>query len=407
MESRSEHRKDAPREVDGRRAAATLVIERGSVAHVVRDVGDMDAQPVSLGRALDLHRIVEVLGGLSVDRHDSTLTEILAAEQVLFGHFLRIPRRLGEDGLRKARRQTVRSKHDLDVDTGLSEKTDPFFDDPVGHPARVRKGRQADLHDLPIASTPRLPFRYPDHRVDPRIVRKDDGLALLAFESSDDTFAGPIEDLDHGPRNLLGTSSLAPGPGPLLAGQHRVSVHGAMHPCPGNEEVRPTVDQHEAEPLRANRQPAGQGIGMFDGGVLLAPNLDDLPFALESVEDLPEPVFFLGADTESPGEIPKGQYSRAFLAQFLDDLGGAGQHARQCIRRVRTRPLVGHRMPRSWRAVCSKPPDLNVCAYTRPKYPLGGRPDAFDRSRPRIFTLPPARPAFVLVEMIHSGKEHL
>ena len=61
-------------------ALVAFLIERAALGHVMRDVGDVDAEPVvAVRQLLDADRVVEVARVLAVDRHRDRLTEIGAA----------------------------------------------------------------------------------------------------------------------------------------------------------------------------------------------------------------------------------------------------------------------------------------------------------------------------------------
>ena len=118
---------------------------------VVRDVGDVHAEPEAGGRLLDLHRVVEVLRRFAVDRHDALAAEVAPTEEVLHPNRGRELLGLVDDRLGKAGRQVVGAQHDLDVDSGLAQEPEPLLDDAVGDPAVVGEGGQPNLDDLPVA----------------------------------------------------------------------------------------------------------------------------------------------------------------------------------------------------------------------------------------------------------------
>ena len=68
-----EHREGAVGEVDRGPPLEGLGVEGAAGADVVRDVGDVDADPeAAAGKLLGLDRVVEVAGGLAVDRDDAS-----------------------------------------------------------------------------------------------------------------------------------------------------------------------------------------------------------------------------------------------------------------------------------------------------------------------------------------------
>src|SRR5437763_235580 len=82
-ELRRKHVYRALREIHRRRALVRLAIEPASLAHVMRDVGDVDAQPIIAVRQLfDRDRIVEIARVLSVDRDRHETSEIGAVADI-------------------------------------------------------------------------------------------------------------------------------------------------------------------------------------------------------------------------------------------------------------------------------------------------------------------------------------
>ena len=79
-----EHVERALGEVHRGAALVGLGIECAALAHVVRDVRDVHAEPVvPVRQRLDRNRIVEVAGVLAVDRHDVEAAEVGAPRKVL------------------------------------------------------------------------------------------------------------------------------------------------------------------------------------------------------------------------------------------------------------------------------------------------------------------------------------
>jgi hypothetical protein len=152
--------------------------ERGADFDVARDVRDVDTEPEAARGLRGLDRVVVVLRGLAVDRHDPLAAEVAPTEEILFADFLR--ERLGfrDDRLGEAVRQVVRPQHDLDVHARFPEEAQALFDDAVRDPPGVRKRGQARLDDLALPSAAGLAVGDADERVDPRVVRES-GLSCL------------------------------------------------------------------------------------------------------------------------------------------------------------------------------------------------------------------------------------
>ena len=73
------HGDGAVGEIDAGAAQASFLVERGAVADVVRDVGDMHLQvPRAIFATLDVHGVVEVAGGFAVDGDDGEVAKVFA-----------------------------------------------------------------------------------------------------------------------------------------------------------------------------------------------------------------------------------------------------------------------------------------------------------------------------------------
>ncbi len=99
-----QHRHDEAGEVDRRGALGGLFVERRSRAHVVRDVGDRDHQAEAFAIGLAIHRVVEILGVLAVDRDQWQLAQVDARRGRCSIHFQRHGGRL-----RRALRAGIRA----------------------------------------------------------------------------------------------------------------------------------------------------------------------------------------------------------------------------------------------------------------------------------------------------------
>ena len=283
----------------------------------------------------DLDGVVEVLRRLAVDRDDAVVAQIAPAEQVLFADLLGERLRFGHDRLGKPVRQVVRAQDDLDVDAGFAQEPQPLLDDTVRHPPVVGKRRQPRLDDLSIAGAAGLSVRDANHRVELRVVRKDDLLAVPRLEAADHALPRPVEDLDDGSRGLARVAAAPTDPRLLLARQDRVAVHGAVHSGTRDEKVVSGVHQDEPEPLGTHGDPAGHHVGVFDRGVLFAPNAGDLAAPLEVLQAVAEGILFRIRHAEGLDQLLERQNPRALLAQALEDLGITRQHGPESISRDR------------------------------------------------------------------------
>ena len=200
--------------------------------------------------------------------------------------------------------------------------------------APVRERRQARLDDLPFARAESFAVFDPDDGVDLRVVRQDDLAPVLRLEAADDPLARPVEHSHDDARRAPGVLA-APAstrrPGLLLAGEDRVSVHRAVHPDPGHEQVVALLDEDEAEPLRADGDPAGDHVGKLDGRVLFPPDAGDLPAPLEGVQARAEGGFLHVAEAKGLHQLLERQDPRALVAQAVEDVGIGGQHGPESI----------------------------------------------------------------------------
>ena len=132
-------------------------------------------QAEAVRRRLDFDGVVEVLGGLAVDRDDAAVAEVPAPEQVLLRDLLgRSASDSSTTGSGNRGGRSVRAQDDLDVDAGLAQEPQPLLDDAVRDAARVGEGRQPRLDDLAFAGAVGLSVGDADDGVDLRVVRQDD-----------------------------------------------------------------------------------------------------------------------------------------------------------------------------------------------------------------------------------------
>ena len=219
----------------------------------------------------------------------------------------------------------MRPQNDLDVDPRLSQEPELLLDLAVGHTARIRKGRQADLDDLALAGASGFPVRDPDHGVDLRVVGQDHLAALLRLEPADHALPHALQHAhDHSrPARGVATTARRRRPRPLLPGEDGVAVHGSVHARPRNEEVLALVGEHEAEALRPDGQATRHEVRVLDRRVLLAPDTHDLAPPLEQVELLAEGLLFGLAHAQGLHQIPEREGAGALLTEAIEDIGVA------------------------------------------------------------------------------------
>ncbi len=141
---RRKHVDGALRKVDRRGALVRFGIQRAALSHVMRDVGDVHAEPeVPVRQPRKRNRVIEIARVLAVDGHDGAIAKVGPACDVAVAHVLAQPARLG-DRLGAVRvGNLVLVDDDFGVDTrivGISQDLDHAAD------RAARRGRP--LRDL-------------------------------------------------------------------------------------------------------------------------------------------------------------------------------------------------------------------------------------------------------------------
>ena len=229
---RREHVDGTLRKVDGRAALVGFFVQRAAFGNVVRDVRDMDAQPiVTIRQPLDRDGIVEVTGVLAVDRHGLHGAKVRASLDVAFldgaAKALRFLDGLGPVVVR----QSVLPDDDLVVDARLVDVT-KHLEDPAERAARGRRP-SGDLDDDHVAGLRvlALPLRYEHIDDEPPVEGHQKAHSrFVDVESADDRRGTALEDAED------------PALGAIVAGtldtrHDAVAVHGLIQVAAGDENV--------------------------------------------------------------------------------------------------------------------------------------------------------------------------
>ena len=147
---RREHVHRALGEIHRRAALVGFAIERAALLHVVRDVGDVHAEPVvAVRQLLDRDRIVEIARVLAVDGHRRHVAEVGAAADVALRRRVAPSADGLGDRLRRVRvGNAVLPDDDLGVDARRVDVAEHFGDPADGAARRGRPARQLDDHHL-------------------------------------------------------------------------------------------------------------------------------------------------------------------------------------------------------------------------------------------------------------------
>ena len=185
---RRKHVDRALGKVHRRAAVVGLAIERAALLHVVRDVGDVHAQPeMAVRQLLDRDRVVEVARVLAVDGDGDDVAEVGAPADVALGYRSALLDGFG-DGLGRVRvGNAVLADDDFGVDAGRIDVAEH-----VGHAAdRAARGRRParELDDDHLAGRRAafLPGRDEDVHEHAAIERHDVSHAVVvAVVAADD-----------------------------------------------------------------------------------------------------------------------------------------------------------------------------------------------------------------------------
>jgi hypothetical protein len=155
---RRKHVDGALRKVHRRRTFVSFLIEGAALGHVVRDVGDVDAEPVvPIRQSVQGDRVVEVARVLAVDRDGHQIPEIGPAADIPLAHFPAQALRLRNRLLAVLVGNPVLADDDLGVDARLFDVAEHLRDAAERPAGRRRPARDVDDHHV----AGRRLFRFP------------------------------------------------------------------------------------------------------------------------------------------------------------------------------------------------------------------------------------------------------
>ena len=242
--------------VHRRAALVGLAVERAPLLHVMRDVGNVHAEPVvAVRQPADGDGIVEVARVLAVDGHGGQIAKVGAAADIPLRDRAAEADRLGDrfSGMRVG--NAVLPDDDLGVDAGRIDVAEH-----LGHAAdrAARAGRPAgELHHdhLPRGGAALLAGRNEDVHQHAPVERHDiPHAAVIAVVAADDPVAAALQNADDAPfRPSALLDALDPD-------HHPITVHGFVQVRTGDVDIAAAVERPLARHTDPS-SPAGRNGG--------------------------------------------------------------------------------------------------------------------------------------------------
>ena len=227
-----EHVHGAIRKVDGGAALVGRLVERRVLADVVRDVGDVHAEPVEAVRQpRQRDRVVEVTGVFAVDRHRRDLTEVGASFDIRGPHHLAQTLRLGDGVGREVLGNAEAAQDDRGVHAGRGHAAEDLDDAALGT-ARLA-GILRQIHDDHLAGSRGQRVAPGNQHIGehPLVERHHEAAAgAIDLQPADDPLVAARHHLHHAPFvAALGAALHARG--------HAIAVHRVAERARRDEQV--------------------------------------------------------------------------------------------------------------------------------------------------------------------------
>ena len=287
--------------------------------HIVADVGNRHPEFESLAAALAVNRVVEVLCGFTVDRHQRQVAQIFASLEVFIGHPGWKLRSRFFDLRGKFVGQIMLSQRDLDFHSRIGVVAKHLDDAPDRLRVALRLLDDFGDHDLAGLCTAVCACRYQNVLADAAIFRRDDTDSVFVQEASDHFRIGALENFDDMP--------LAPATriDAAFARDHTIAVQHLGHFARVQEQVLALAVTHqEAEPVRMALHPAFDQIEFVDHANRILAIAHDLTVALHRAQAALERLGLMRRD----GKQLRHQVHRhrnALLQQDIENMFAAGQ----------------------------------------------------------------------------------
>ena len=312
-----QHRDHPTWEIHGVAAVEGITVECRARLDVVRHVGNRDDQSEAATLAFAIHRVVEIAGGLAVDRHQRQIADVLAPRQVLLAYCPRQPPRLGLDLRRELVRHVVLAQRDFDLHAGVGVVAEHLAD-PADRLGVL--GRLLDQFDHDHLARSRLATAAPrcrrqqDVLSNTPVLGDDDGDAVLLDDASDDSSVGPFQNLHQ-----LAFRTATPV-GADDARDHPVAVEDLAHLLRPDEQIRAAiVADDEAEPVGMPLHPAADQVRLVGQQVGTAAVAHDLAVAHHRRQAAVEILALAGFDFERRRQRLEAE-RHAVLLEDLEDV---------------------------------------------------------------------------------------
>ncbi len=275
-ELRREHVDRALREIHRGRAVVAFFVQGAALGHVVRDVGDVDAQPVvAVLQPLERDRVVEVAGVLAVDGDRHVRPEIGPAFQVplldrsaqstrFLDRVLTVP---GDDA--------VLAQDDLGIDARFVDGPEHLHYSPDRAPGSGRPRGDFNRHHVARFSVLALAGGNLNVHDQPAVERNDEPHAgRVPVEAADRILRAPLKNPDD--------PAFGPSIGnPLDPRDDAIAVHGLIQVAAGDEDVaghlleRP-IRHDEAKSSRIGGDSPDDEVHPIRQPITVAPGLNQL-----------------------------------------------------------------------------------------------------------------------------------
>ena len=218
-------------------------------------VGNRDDEPEAAAVALAIHGVVEVLGGLAVDRHERQPAQVNPALGILLANFVGKTRCRAPRFGRELERHAVLAQRDLDLHPRIAVVAENLDDTADRRTVLGGLGDELRGHHLPWLRSPVPAGLEQDVRADAAVGGRDEPEAALLVQSTDDAFLRALGDLDDRPLRPAASIDAA------LPHHHAVAVKHAAHLVRREVEVRAArIRNDEAKPVGMRRDTAGDEI---------------------------------------------------------------------------------------------------------------------------------------------------
>ncbi len=276
-ELRREHVNRALGEIHRGAALVSFAVERAALAHVVRDIGDVYAEPVmAVGQLLDRDRIVEIASVLAVDGDGHQRAEVGAAADVALGDRGAELERLGNRLAGVRVRDAVFADDDLGVDARRVDVAEDIGDPPDRAARRGRPASEFERHHLARRRAALLSGRDDDVHQHAAIEGHDVAHPVfVAVVAADDPFVGALENPDDPP---FGATAVLDA---LDPDDDAVAVHRVVEVSVADVDVaaagveRP-LRGDEAVARRMRLQPADIEVHFFGQAEALPANMNEV-----------------------------------------------------------------------------------------------------------------------------------